>query len=91
MANALIKHEQIITTLPKAKELKSVIDKVITLGKNTGKFHTVDQAFAQLRDEAMVAKLFDTLAKTMKARNGGYSLIAKAGSVKVIWRVEMLF
>ena len=67
MANALIKHEQIITTLPKAKELKSVIDKLITLGKK-GTIPHRRQAFAQLRDEATVAKLFDTLAKKdMKA------------------------
>ena len=78
MANALIKHEQIITTLPKAKELKSVIDKLITLGKK-GTIPHRRQAFAQLRDEAMVAKLFDTLAKRYESRNGGYSRVLKAG------------
>ncbi len=78
MANALIKHEQIITTLPKAKELKSVIDKLITLGKK-GTIPHRRQAFSQLRDEAMVAKLFDTLAKRYESRNGGYSRVLKAG------------
>ena len=61
MANALIKHEQIKTTLPKAKELRRVADRLITLGKKGG-LHRRRQAFAQLRDDAMVAKLFDTLA-----------------------------
>ncbi|MGB0671567.1 MAG: 50S ribosomal protein L17, partial [Rhodospirillales bacterium] len=60
MANALIKHEQIVTTLPKAKELKRVADKLITLGKKGG-LHRRRQAFAQLRDDAMVKKLFDEL------------------------------
>ena len=78
LANALIKHEQIVTTLPKAKELKSVIDKLITLGKKGSLAHR-RQAFAQLRDDAMVAKLFDTLADRYQDRPGGYSRVLKAG------------
>ncbi len=78
MANALIKHEQIVTTLPKAKELKSVIDKLITLGKK-GTISHRRQAFAKLRDETIVSKLFDTLAKRYENRNGGYSRVLKAG------------
>lgn len=78
LANALIKHEQIITTLPKAKELKSVIDKLITLGKKGSIAHR-RQAFAKLRDDAMVAKLFDTLAERYQDRPGGYSRVLKIG------------
>jgi len=78
MANALLKHEQIKTTLPKAKELKRVIDKIITLGKKGG-LHRRRQAFAQLRDDAMVAKLFDTLATRYADRPGGYARVLKAG------------
>lgn len=78
MANALIKHEQIKTTLPKAKELKRVMDKVITLGKKGG-LHRRRQAFAMLRDDAMVAKLFDTLAERYSDRPGGYTRVLKAG------------
>lgn len=78
MANALIKHEQIKTTLPKAKDLRRVIDPLITLGKR-GDLHARRQAFAQLRDEKMVAKLFDVLGERYKDRNGGYSRVLKAG------------
>ena len=78
MANALVKHEQIVTTLPKAKELKAVIDKVITLGKKGTLSHR-RQAFAQLRDEAMVAKLFGTLAPRYADRSGGYCRVLKMG------------
>jgi large subunit ribosomal protein L17 len=78
LANALIKHEQIKTTLPKAKELRPVVEKLITLGKK-GSLSNRRQAFAQLRDEAMVAKLFDALAGRYKARAGGYSRVLKAG------------
>ena len=78
MANALIKHEQIKTTLPKAKELKRVMDKIITLGKKGG-LHRRRQAFAILRDDAMVAKLFDTLAERYTDRPGGYTRVLKAG------------
>ncbi|RVU33626.1 50S ribosomal protein L17 [Hwanghaeella grinnelliae] len=78
MANALIKHEQIKTTLPKAKELRRVADRLITLGKKGG-LHRRRQAFAQLRDDAMVAKLFDTLAGRYEGRPGGYTRVLKAG------------
>jgi large subunit ribosomal protein L17 len=78
MAVALIKHEQITTTLPKAKELRPVADKLITLGKRGG-LHARRQAYAQLRDEKIVAKLFDTLATRYKARSGGYTRVLKAG------------
>ena len=78
MANALIKHEQIKTTLPKAKELKRYIDKMITLGKKGG-LHRRRQAFAALRDDAMVAKLFGPLAERYSERPGGYARVLKAG------------
>jgi large subunit ribosomal protein L17 len=78
MANALIKHEQITTTLPKAKELRPVAEKLITLGKHGG-LHARRQAYAELRDNAMVAKLFTTLADRYKARPGGYCRVLKAG------------
>ena len=78
MANALIKHEQIKTTLPKAKELRRVADRLITLGKKGG-LSRRRQAFAQLRDDDMVAKLFDTLAERYKERPGGYTRVLKAG------------
>ena len=78
MAQALIKHEQITTTLPKAKELRPVAEKLITLGKRGG-LHARRQAMSQLQDEAVVAKLFTTLADRYKARAGGYSRVLKAG------------
>jgi len=78
MANALIKHEQIKTTLPKAKELRPIVEKLITLGKKGGLANR-RQAFAQLRDDAMVTKLFTTLADRYKDRQGGYSRVLKAG------------
>ena len=78
MAAALIKHEQIKTTLPKAKELRPVAEKLITLGKKGG-LHNRRQAFAMLRDDAMVSKLFDTLADRYKERSGGYTRVLKAG------------
>ena len=78
MAASLIKHEQIVTTLPKAKEMKPIIDKLITLGKR-GDLHARRQAISQIRDTAMVAKLFDTLGERYKDRNGGYSRVLKAG------------
>lgn len=78
MANALIKHEQIVTTLPKAKELKRVADRLITLGKKGG-LHRRRQAFAQLRDNDMVKKLFDDLGPRYEARPGGYTRVLKAG------------
>jgi large subunit ribosomal protein L17 len=78
MAVALIKHEQITTTLPKAKELRPVAEKLITLGKR-GDLHAKRQAYNQLRDATIVAKLFDALATRYKARNGGYTRVLKAG------------
>ena len=78
MAAALIKHEQIVTTLPKAKDLKRVIDKYITLAKR-GDLNSRRLAASRLRDEAMVKKLFDTLARRYKNRAGGYSRVVKAG------------
>ena len=78
MAVALITHEQIKTTLPKAKELRPVVEKLITLGKK-GSLHHRRQAFAQLRDDAAVAKLFDELATRYADRAGGYSRVLKAG------------
>jgi large subunit ribosomal protein L17 len=78
MAVALIKHEQITTTLPKAKELRPVAEKLITLGKRGG-LHARRQAYAQLRDDVIVAKLFGALADRYKARAGGYCRVLKAG------------
>ncbi len=78
MAVALIKHEQIKTTLPKAKELRPVVEKLITLGKRGG-LHARRQAIAQIRDQKMVDKLFTTLAERYKGRQGGYSRVLKAG------------
>jgi len=78
MANALIKHEQIKTTLPKAKELRPIVEKLITLGKQGGLANR-RQAFAQLRDDTMVTKLFTTIAERYKDRQGGYTRVLKAG------------
>ena len=78
MAQALLKHEQIVTTLPKAKELKRVVEKLITLGKK-GNLHSRRLAFNQIRDKEMVSKLFDSLAKRYSDRKGGYTRVLKAG------------
>src|SRR6266851_8246295 len=78
MAAALIKHEQIMTTLPKAKDLRPVVEKLITLGKR-GDLHARRQAVAKIRDIAMVKKLFDVLGPRYKERNGGYTRVLKAG------------
>jgi large subunit ribosomal protein L17 len=78
MAGSLIEHEQIKTTLPKAKELKRVIDKLITLGKK-GDLHARRLAAAQLKEDKDVAKLFEVLGPRYKERNGGYSRVLKAG------------
>ena len=78
MTAALIKHEQITTTLPKAKELRPVVEKLVTLGKR-GDLHARRQAIAQIRDVAMVKKLFDVLGPRYKDRKGGYTRILKAG------------
>ncbi len=78
MAAALIKHEQIMTTLPKAKDLRPVVEKLVTLGKRGG-LHARRQAIADIRDVAMVKKLFDVLGPRYKTRNGGYTRVMKAG------------
>ncbi len=78
MAHALIKHEQIKTTLPKAKELRPVVEKLITLGKKGGLANR-RRAISMLRDEVMVAKVFDTLATRYAGREGGYCRVMKAG------------
>ena len=78
LSQALIKHEQIVTTLPKAKDLRPVIEKLITLGKKGG-LHARRQAFAQLRDEEMVTKLFDVLSARYSERAGGYTRVLRAG------------
>ena len=78
MSASLIKHEQITTTLPKAKELRPVVEKLITLGKKGG-LHARRQAISEIRDIAMVKKLFEVLAPRYKERKGGYTRIMKAG------------
>jgi large subunit ribosomal protein L17 len=78
MSAALIKHEQIVTTLPKAKELRPIVEKLITLAKR-GDLHARRQAIAQIRDEAQVQKLFAVLGDRYKERKGGYLRILKAG------------
>ncbi len=78
MAAALIKHEQIVTTLPKAKELKPIVEKMITLAKKGGLANR-RLAISRLRDEAQVQKLFDTLGERYKDRQGGYARVMKAG------------
>ena len=78
MAASLIKHEQIKTTLPKAKDLRRVIDRLVTLGKR-GDLHARRQALSVLRDSDITAKLFGDLAERYKGRNGGYCRVLKAG------------
>ena len=78
MCNALIKHEQIVTTLPKAKDLRPVIEKLITLGKR-GDLHARRQLIAQLKDVEMAKKLIDVIGPRYKERNGGYTRVLKAG------------
>ncbi len=78
MSAALIKHEQIVTTLPKAKDLRPVVEKLVTLAKKGG-LHARRQAISQVRDETQVKKLFDILAARFKDRAGGYIRIMKAG------------
>ncbi len=78
MAAALIKHEQIVTTLPKAKDLKRVMDKYITLAKR-GDLNSRRLTASRLRDEEMTKKLFDVLGPRYKSRNGGYCRVLKAG------------
>ena len=78
LALALIKHEQIQTTLPKAKELKPVADRLVTLGKRGG-LHARRQALSMIGDTIMVNKLFTTLAERYAERSGGYSRVLKSG------------
>ena len=78
MAAALIKHEQIVTTLPKAKDLRPVVEKLVTLAKKGG-LHAQRQAISQVRDETQVKKLFAVLAARYKERAGGYTRVLKAG------------
>jgi len=78
MAAALIKHEQIVTTLPKAKDLRPIAEKLITLAKR-GDVHARRQAMSKIRDEAQVKKLFEVLGARYGERNGGYTRVLKAG------------
>jgi large subunit ribosomal protein L17 len=78
MAAALIKHEQIVTTLPKAKDLRGVVEALITLSKR-GDLHARRVVASRLRDDAMTQKLFDTLADRYRTRPGGYTRVLKAG------------
>jgi large subunit ribosomal protein L17 len=78
MAASLIKHEQIVTTLPKAKELRPFVEKLVTLAKR-GDLHARRQAISQVRDVAQVGKLFTTLGPRYRDRNGGYTRVLKAG------------
>ena len=79
MSNSLIKHEQITTTLPKAKELKRFVEKIITLGKK-GDLESRRKAISILQDQKMAKKTFDVLAVRYKERNGGYTRIIKLGN-----------
>tara|TARA_R110000787_G_scaffold1497_13_gene6539 strand:- start:22882 stop:23259 length:378 start_codon:yes stop_codon:yes gene_type:complete len=78
MAASLIKHEQIQTTLPKAKELRPIVEKLITLGKR-GDLHARRQALSQLNEKSAVDKVFSTLSERYAERNGGYTRVLKAG------------
>jgi large subunit ribosomal protein L17 len=78
MAASLIQHEQIVTTLPKAKDLRPIAEKLITLGKR-GDLHARRQAISQIRDVEQVKKLFEVLGPRYKDRNGGYCRVLKAG------------
>ncbi len=78
MATSLLKHEQITTTLPKAKELRPYVERIISLGKRGG-LHARRQAYAQIMDQKVVDKLFTTIADRYKTRSGGYTRVLKAG------------
>src|SRR5262249_40075179 len=78
MCAALIKHEQITTTLPKAKDLRPIVEKLVTLGKR-GDLHARRRAIAEIRDVPMVKKLFDVIGPGYKERHGGYTRIMRAG------------
>jgi len=79
LSNALIKHEQITTTLPKAKELRPFVEKIITLGKN-GDLESRRKAVAILQDQKNIKKIFDIFAERYKERSGGYTRIVKLGN-----------
>jgi large subunit ribosomal protein L17 len=78
MATSLLKHEQITTTLPKAKELRPYVERIITLGKRGG-LHARRQAYARVMDEKVVEKLFTTIAERYRTRPGGYTRVLRAG------------
>ena len=78
MAASLITHEQIVTTLPKAKEIRPIVERLVTLGKR-GDLHARRQAISQIKDQDAVRKLFDAIASRYATRNGGYLRIMKAG------------
>lgn len=78
MAASIIVHEQIVTTLPKAKEIRPIVEKLVTLGKR-GDLHARRQAISQIKDQDAVRKLFDAIATRYATRNGGYIRIMKAG------------
>src|SRR5438046_6925674 len=78
LASALIKHEQISTTLPKAKDLRPVVEKLVTLAKR-GDLHARRQVISQIKDIALTEKLFAVLAERYKTRNGGYTRVLKTG------------
>ena len=78
LAVSLLEHEQIVTTLPKAKDLRPIVEKLVTLGKR-GDLHARRQAIAQIRDVKMVKKLFEVIGPRYKDRNGGYTRVLKAG------------
>src|SRR3954454_14449179 len=78
MAASLIEHEQIVTTLPKAKELRPIVEKLVTLAKR-GDLHARRTAVSRIRNDAMVRKLFETLGPRYAERNGGYTRVLKAG------------
>ncbi len=78
MAASLIEHEQIVTTLPKAKELRPIVEKLVTLGKR-GDLHARRQAISQIGSDKLAKRLFETIAPRYASRNGGYLRIMKAG------------
>jgi len=78
LAHALVKHEQIKTTLPKAKDLRPIVEKLVTLGKRGG-LHARRQILASLKDEKMAEKLLTVIAERYKSRSGGYTRVLKAG------------
>lgn len=86
MAASLITHEQIVTTLPKAKEIRPIVERLVTLGKR-GDLHARRQAISQIKDQDAVRKLFDAIASRYATRNGGYLRIMKAGFRRMTTRL----